>query len=204
MMMTTAVRKIALTAHISSSVGWLGALGAFLALAVAGLTMDDALRVRSAYLAMELTTWYVIVPLSLAAFATGVIQSLGTSWGLFRHYWVVAKLAVTVVATLILLVHTQPIGAVADAAAAGRLAPGDLQDIRIQLIADAVAAIVALLIATSLSIYKPLGMTPYGIARMDIDDRPLPRWVRYAWWLVAGVIGLFVLLHLAGGGMHGH
>jgi hypothetical protein len=41
---------------------------------------------------MELTTWIVIVPLSLAALLTGVVQSLGTPWGLFRHRWIVAKL----------------------------------------------------------------------------------------------------------------
>jgi hypothetical protein len=57
-----------------------------------------------------LTTWIVIVPLSLAALLTGVVQSLGTPWGLFRHRWIVAKLALTVVATVLLLVHTQPIG----------------------------------------------------------------------------------------------
>jgi hypothetical protein len=38
MAMTPRLRKFALTAHVTSSVGWLGAVAAFLALAVAGLT----------------------------------------------------------------------------------------------------------------------------------------------------------------------
>jgi ABC-type anion transport system duplicated permease subunit len=110
MPMTPRVRKLTLTTHVTSSVGWLGAVAAFLALAVAGLNSQHAQMVRAAYLAMHMTTWFVIVPLSFAALLTGLVQSLGTSWGLFRHYWVVAKLALTVLATITLLVHTQPIG----------------------------------------------------------------------------------------------
>ena len=96
--------------------GWLGAVAGFLALAIAGVSSDDPQTVRAAYLAMHLITWFVIVPLSFAALLTGLVQSLGTSWGLFRHYWVVAKLGLTVVATIILLAHTQPIGQVATVA----------------------------------------------------------------------------------------
>jgi hypothetical protein len=102
------VRKLALTTHVASSVGWLGAVAAFLALAIAGLTGQNEQLGRAAYLAMHMTTWFVIVPLSFAALLTGLVQSLGTNWGLFRHYWVMAKLVLTVLATIILLVHTQP------------------------------------------------------------------------------------------------
>ena len=55
MTMTPRLRKFALTAHVTCSVGWLGAVAGFLALAVAGLTSQDAQMVRAAYLAMELT-----------------------------------------------------------------------------------------------------------------------------------------------------
>src|ERR1700675_3570077 len=113
MPITPGLRKFALTTHVTSSVGWLGAVGAFLPLAIAGLGSQDPQIVRAAYLAMHLTTWFVIVPLSLAALLTGIVESLGTTWGLFRHYWVIAKLGLTLLATIILLVHTQPIGAVA-------------------------------------------------------------------------------------------
>jgi hypothetical protein len=73
------LRKFALTAHVTSSVGWLGAVAGFLALAVAGLTSQNAQMARAAYLAMELITWFVIVPLGLASLLTGLVQSLGTS-----------------------------------------------------------------------------------------------------------------------------
>lgn len=164
-MMSPGVRKLALTAHVTSSVGWLGAVASFLALALAGLTTRDAQLVRAAYLAMELTTWFVIVPLSVASLVTGLVQSLGSAWGLFRHYWVVVKLLLTVLATLILLVHTQPISYVADVAASTTLSSTDLGRVRIQLVADAGAALVVLLGATVLSIYKPRGLTRYGWRR---------------------------------------
>lgn len=39
--MTPALRKLNLTAHITSSVGWLGAVASFLALSIAGLTSTN-------------------------------------------------------------------------------------------------------------------------------------------------------------------
>ncbi|WP_437287236.1 hypothetical protein [Sorangium sp. So ce406] len=162
MTMTPPLRKLALTAHVASSVGWLGSVAAFLALAIAGVTRGDAPTVRGAYVAMDLITWSVIVPLSLASLVTGLIQSLGTPWGLLRHYWVAFKLLLTVVATGVLLLHTRPIQVVASAAAEAALAGGDLRRLRIQLVADAAAALAVLLVATALSVYKPRGVTPHG------------------------------------------
>jgi hypothetical protein len=85
-MMSGGVRKLALTAHVITSVGWLGAVAVFLVLAVAGLTSGAPATARAAYVAMEATTRLVIVPLCLASLLTGILQSLGTPWGLFRHY----------------------------------------------------------------------------------------------------------------------
>jgi hypothetical protein len=51
--------------------------------------------------------WFVLVPLSLASLLTGLVQSLGTPWGLFRHYWVLFKLLINVLATIVLLMYMQ-------------------------------------------------------------------------------------------------
>lgn len=118
--------------------------------------------VRAAYLAMELTAWFVIVPLSLASPLTGLVQSLGTTWGLFRHYWVLTKFLITIPASIILLMHMRPIGHLARVVADATLSSGDLGGLRIQLVANAGAALLVLLVATTLSIYKPRGMTRYG------------------------------------------
>src|SRR5687767_2506248 len=111
--MNGTVRKLTLTTHVMSSVGWFGAVTVFLALSVAGVTSPDEHLVRAAYLAMHLVTWWVIVPFSAASLFTGLVQSLTTKRGLLRHYWVIAKLGLTIVAMALLLVHTQPVGQIA-------------------------------------------------------------------------------------------
>jgi hypothetical protein len=212
MTMTPGVRKFALTTHVTSSVGWLGAVGAFLALAIAGLGGEDAQIVRATYLAMHLTTWFVIVPLCLASLLTGVVQSLGTTWGLFRHYWIVTKLVLTILATIILLLHTQPIDRVAAVAAQTTLAAGDLRQLRIQLVGDACAALFVLLVTTTLSVYKPWGMTSYGLSKQNEMTaswrRNSPRqrtpWGRYVLFGIIAAVLLVLLLHLAGMGLHAH
>ena len=162
MTMTPGLRKFVLTAHVTFAVGWLGAVAGFLALAVAGLTSQDAQMVRSAYLAMELIARFVIVPLSFAPLLTGPVLSLGTPWGLFRHYWILAKLLITILSTLILLVHMQPISHMAGVVAETTLSSAALGRERLQLVVASGAGLVALLVVTALAVYKPRGMTPYG------------------------------------------
>ena len=162
MTMTPGLRKFALTAHVTSSVGWLGAVAGALGLAVAGLTSQDAETVRSAYLAMALTTWFVIVPLAFASLLTGLIQALGTKWGLFRHYWVLIKFLLTIFAATVLLLHTQPISYIAGVAAETTLSSADLYKLRIQLVAAAGGGLLVLLVTTTLSVFKPRGRTRFG------------------------------------------
>ena len=103
MLMPQRLRKAALTAHVACSVGSLGAVAAFLAVALAGLTADDERLARGLYPAMDLLAGRVVLPLILASLLTGVLQALGTPWGLFRHYWVLTKLVLTLVALGVLL-----------------------------------------------------------------------------------------------------
>jgi hypothetical protein len=162
MPMTPPLRKLVLTAHVTFAVGWLGAVAAFLPLAIAGLTSQDVQIVRSAYIAMELIARFVIVPLSFAPLITGPLLSLGTPWGLFRHYWIVAKLLITLLSTIILMVHLQPINTLAAAAVQTSVLSADLRQMQVQMVIASAAALLALLVATALAVYKPRGMTPYG------------------------------------------
>jgi hypothetical protein len=164
--MSPGVRRFALTAHVASSVGWLGAVGGFFALAVAGLASGDAQTVRSAYLAMEVIAWFVLIPLSFASLLTGLVQSLGTAWGLFRHYWVLFKLLINLFATIVLLMYLETLGALADIAAQTSTSPTDLRDLRSPSpLLHAGAALGLLLVATTLAVYKPRGTTPFGRRR---------------------------------------
>ncbi len=160
--MTPHLRKLVLTTHLATSLGWIGADAAFLALAIAGLTSQDGLLVQAAYLAMRVIAWYVIVPLSVGSLLTGLIQSLGTKWGLFQHYWIVVKFLIALAATTILFIHTQPIVLLASAAAAATVSDAQLGEVRVQLVVAAAAGLLVLLVNTVLGVYKPRGLTPYG------------------------------------------
>jgi hypothetical protein len=160
MIMTPGLRKFALTAHVTSSVGWLGAVVVFLALAVVGLTSQDAQTVRGAYLVMEPAAWFVLVPLAFASLLTGIVMSLGTTWGLFRHYWVLFKLLIAVFATIVLLIYMGTFRYMAGVAADPSADLGVVRNASPTL--HAALALLVLLMATVLAVYKPRGMTPYG------------------------------------------
>ena len=117
MVMTPRLRKFALTAHLTCSVGWIGAVMAYLALVVAAMISQDSRTLQAAWIAMELIGWYVIVPLALASLLSGLVMALGTPWGLFRHYWVLFSLVLTILATVVLLVHMQTVSDIAGRAA---------------------------------------------------------------------------------------
>jgi hypothetical protein len=157
MAMPPRLRRVVLTAHVVSSVGWLGAVVAYLALDVTAMVSRDVQVVRAAYVAMDLTVWYAIVPLALASVLIGVVNALGTTWGLFRHYWVLVKLVVTFVAAIVLLTETQTVSRLAEIAATGA-DPRELPSTLLHSIGGAVV----LITTTVLSVFKPRGVTRYG------------------------------------------
>jgi hypothetical protein len=172
MIMSPGLRKVALTAHVTSSIGWFGAVAAFLALAIAGLFSQDRELVRAAYLVMGLTTWFVIVPFAFVSLGSGVVSSLFTRWGLFRYYWVLLKLVITILATIVLLIHTQPIDLLAGVAAKTAVLGAHLQSQQLMVVASSVALVV-LIVLTALSVYKPRGMTPYGQRKQDEQQKDI-------------------------------
>lgn len=227
MIMTPRIRRIALTVHITSTIGWLGAIVAFLALAIAGLASSDVQLVRGSYLAMELIGWYVLVPLSVGSLITGLIMSLGTTWGLFRHYWVSIKFVIAVISLLILFMYTQTLDQLGDLARDATLSVDELRNPSPVLHAG--AAILALLVNTMLSVYKPRGLTAYGrhkqaeprkaegssTWRSDLDGSSSvggagtlatrkPRWLYVVGIHAIGFALLFLVLHLTGRGLPGH
>lgn len=152
------LRKAMLTVHIAASVGWLGAIVAYLALNLSALASTDEATVRAAYLMMEPVLVYAVVPLGLVSLVTGIVQALGTPWGLFRHYWVTISLAATAFATVVMVLHIPDVQHLA-ATAADPSAPvtglgGDLF--------HSVGGLLVLLVPLVLNIYKPRGLTRYG------------------------------------------
>lgn len=232
--MTPRSRKLAVIGHLVFSVGWLGAVVSFLALSIVGLTSKDAGVIRAVYLAMDLIGQFTIVPLGFAALVTGLLLSFGTEWGLRRYYWVLVKFMLTVGAIAALLLHQ--FTAVREAARRVSAVSSEplpqLGSLGLQLVVDAGAALMVLLAAVFLSVFKPWGRTPWGWRRpgasggdLDSNQRQLnsperkavdaarslpssgiPLGLKIILAVVALLVVVFVVIHLLGGGLgrHGH
>jgi hypothetical protein len=159
---------------------------------------------------MDLTTRFVIVPLALASLLTGIVQSLVTPWGLFRHYWVLFKFLLTVVAAIVLLLQPPRISYLAGVAAETTLSSADLRFLRISLLIHAAVGLVVLLVTAGLGVYKPRGMTRYGMRKQrkqgDTEVGPrfglrtrTPHWVKVFAVIVVVLVVLIGIMMLAGG-----
>jgi hypothetical protein len=220
--MTPHLRKLVLTAHITLAVGWIGAVAAYLVLVLAAMTVQGNETLRAAWIAMGLIGWYLIVPLAMASLLSGLVMSLGTPWGVFRHYWTLISLLLTIIATTVLLQHMQTVSVFARVAADASSA--DVGGLRGALRGELLHAGVGLLVLLgieALNVYKPKGMTAYGRRRASetasVSRSPdvgrsapspalatgTPRWARVVGFHAVGLAALFVILHLVGrGGLH--
>lgn len=213
--MTPVLRKLTITAHITFSVGWLGATAGFLALSIVGLTSRNAEVVRGAYLSMDLISKFVIIPMCFAALATGLLQALGTPWGLFRYYWIVMKFSLAIFATIALLIHQFAVMAVAAKRVSGGateiLFSADLGPLKTELVRAPSLAIVLLLVATTLGVYKPWGLTRYGRRkqqeRRKVQQQPeneTPLGVKIFFAVIGVLVLVFIVLHLTGHTFESH
>lgn len=161
-------RKALLAVHLVASVGWVGGAVAYVALGVAARTTTDPATIRAAWLAFDILGWWVLVPEAVLTLVTGVALSLGTRWGLFLHYWVVVALLVTLLCTVVLVLHMRDVSATAalartaDAAELRRLG-GDL--------AHPTIGLVLLLFVLVLNVFKPRGVTRRGWRRQQQGAR---------------------------------
>lgn len=165
--MSPGLRKLVLTTHVTISVGWLGAVVAYLALAITAVASGSPELERAAFMSMEVIGWYVIVSLAIGALLTGAVQSLTTPWGLFRHHWVLTKLILTSLATIILVKHMPTVSRVVDQVRSST----DPGMVRVHLLVHAAAGLAVLVAITALSIFKPWGRTAYG-RRKQREDAP--------------------------------
>ncbi len=163
-------RKLVLSIHLVVAVGWIGALAAYLAMDIATVTSGDPGILRAAYVGMDLIVRTVIVPLAIATVATGIIISLGTGWGLFRHYWVVISLALTVVATGVLLSETRTVAALAQIAVDPATTADELARLNSTLV-HSTGGLAVLLAILVLNVYKPRGLTRYGWRRQSVGPK---------------------------------
>ena len=210
------LRRFTYAAHVTSSVGWLGAVLVFIALAALGLSSQDERMVRGAYLVMAPAAWCVLVPLAHASLLSGIALSLGTRWGMVRHYWVAIKLVITLFSTAILLIYMGTFRQMAGVAADPVV---ELELVRNPSpLTHAILAVILLIAATVLAIYKPFGMTPYGMrkqttaktgrteptAHNEVRTARTYQW-RYVFLLLAlAALVLIIVSHLLGSATQRH
>ncbi|MGH3586277.1 MAG: DUF2269 family protein [Pseudonocardia sp.] len=100
-------RKLVVLAHVVGSVGWLGVSAGFLVLTLALHGESDPATLRFGYSLHELTVAWLARPAALLTLFTGLVLALGTRWGLTRHWWVPAKLAL-LLATVVVTISVSP------------------------------------------------------------------------------------------------
>lgn len=149
-------RKAVLVAHIVAAGAWMGLDVMLGVLVFTPLLTSDAAVAALCYQAMPLLLWPILTS-GLACLATGVVLGAGTHHGLVRYWWVLVKLVLNVVLTLLVLVLLRP--GLDEAAAVGReLAAGGPVGVDLpNLVFPPIVSGASLVFATVLAVYKPWG-----------------------------------------------
>lgn len=157
-------RKALLLFHVLSSVSWIGVDLAMGVLAYRGLATDDPEELAVIYRALEMFCVPLLLTLGLLSLVSGIWLGLGTRFGLVRYWWVVVKLAISLVLLTLVLIALRPtlIEGAAQAAVVDGSLPERLTDVRRNMIFPPVVSTTALAFVTWLGVYKPWGVTPRG------------------------------------------
>jgi uncharacterized membrane protein len=139
------MRRALLTAHIVLSVALLGDVAGFLAVAIRAAGTDDPELAAASYQLLEMFSLVFGIPLSFGALLTGVALTRVTKWGVRRHRWVATKLLL--IASVILM------GSFVLGPSVAAMQEGG--DAELALILGSAYDVLALTLATGLSVYKP-------------------------------------------------
>lgn len=163
--LTPTWRKMILCLHVISGIGWMGVDIALLVLLITARTTDEPALVASGFNAIRIIVPVAVPPLSLAILATGLLLGLGTPWGLLRHWWVLVKLILSLIMTVLVFVALVPGVNAINVRVAGDSSADALRatlgDLPTGLLFPPVVSFLMLGVATVLSIFKPWGRTPW-------------------------------------------
>jgi hypothetical protein len=144
-------RTSLLTAHVVTAVGLLGVDVAALALEIAGWRGTDPVTI---YPAVSLLVRWLLIPLAVLSWLTGIGLGLLTPWGLVRHWWVALKLVINTAGLVLALFVLLPlVRSNADQALAAEALGGDAASAA----RNSTGACVALVVSVALATFKPFG-----------------------------------------------
>lgn len=154
-------KQLIIVIHVLSVVCWLGGAMCMLLLGTYMLRAENGEQLYFTLENMHLIDVVFIRYPALVALLTGIVLAIWTNWGLFKHYWILIKLILT------LLLIGLGIGYMGDwlsqivriAEQERFLALGDAAFLNASysLIGGAIANIVALIFMTAISYFKPFG-----------------------------------------------
>ncbi|UUU22729.1 DUF2269 domain-containing protein [Streptomyces sp. DSM 40750] len=152
------VRRAFLVVHVAASACWLGLTFGLLALGVTAGTTGSAVTVEASVRAMKLFADWLLIPVALLTFVSGLALSLGTRWGLARYRWVCTKFWLTLATLTATVVALRPgVNSAVTAVAAG----GPLPDVG-DVLFGPVVSLSAYVFMTVISVLKPWGLTKRG------------------------------------------
>jgi len=171
--LSASARKLTLTIHIITALGWIGVDFVLFVFAVTGMTSDDPTTLAMCYRAIDLFAVVLLLPLGLLSLASGLLLGWGSKYGILRYRWVFWKLVLNLVLTTLVVVLLRPaVSDAADAVAGPTATLNDrLDQAQSNLIFPPTVSITALTIATVLAVYKPWGRTKYGRRRLEEERR---------------------------------
>lgn len=171
-------RQLTVWLHILTSAGWMAQVMTLSVLLAVGLAADDP-SVRNAATSMAYAVdGRLVGPMADASAFTGIMLAAATPWGFLRHWWVLAKFAITLVQLYLGIFLLSP--TLASSVTAG---PSPVQIVGTVLMAGAIA------FQGWLSVAKPWG-TVRGRRRTAAGTAP-------PWVFAATVLGGLADLALA-------
>lgn len=138
--------KSILTFHIIISVGLLGDSAGYLAVAIHGANVTDPITSKATYEILQMLAFIFGIPLSFLALLSGLWLTFVTKWKLFRYPWVTIK--------FLLIISVILVGGLVLKNGMESMLNGTGGTER-QLIFGGAYDVLALTIATALSVFKP-------------------------------------------------
>lgn len=141
-------------------------IGALVVLEVIGLNSADQALQTGISIAMAAIACWILIPLVFASLCTGLVLAVGTSWGLSRHWWLIAKSGIAAVLTVTGVVLILP--------RLSNLLAGEGEPLQLKTVALRSVALVLLLVATGLSVVKPWGKTRFAASGKTSTTATVP------------------------------
>jgi len=164
--LTPLMRKALLVLHVIAGIGWIGVDIALLVLLFTARTSNDAALVMSGFNAIGLIVPAAVPPLSLSILVTGLILGMGTRWGLVRYWWVLVKLLLSLVMTVLVFFSLVPtvrgIAVLSTTTMSADSVRASLGALPTMLLFPPSVSLLMLSVASILSIFKPWQRTPWG------------------------------------------